>query len=247
MAGHSKWKNRAHRKGKQDASRGQLFTKLCRDVFVAAKRGGGNPDVNYHLKVALDKARGASVPAETLARTVTKATGNLDGQQFEDLIYEGYGPGGFAILLELSTNNRNRTAAEIRHLFSKYGGSLGESGCVMWLFKRVGVLEVETAEAALSEDEFTLLALEAGVEDLDVEEDSYQLYTRVEDLTAVEEALRTRGVQTSGARVGYVAETAAEVTREDEERAEQLLSLLEEYEDIQNVYTNAVFAGDSEE
>lgn len=247
MAGHSKWKNRAHRKGKQDATRGQLFTKLCRDVYAAARRGGGNPDTNYHLKVALDKARAASVPSDTLARTIGKAVGTLEGVQYEDLMYEGYGPGGFAVLLEISTNNRNRTAAEIRHLFSRHGGSLGESGCVMWIFRRVGVLTVEQSEAGLTDDEMTLLALEVGAEDIERDGGSFQIYSSPEDLATVEQALGLRGVAASGAQIAYVPQTSAEVPEEDLERAELLLSALEEHDDVQNVYTNASFPDEGEE
>lgn len=243
MAGHSKWKNIAHRKGKQDASRGQLFTKLCRDVYAAARRGGSNPDTNYSLKIALDKAREASVPSDTLARTLAKASGTLEGLQFEDFIYEGYGPGGTAIMLELSSSNRNRTAAEIRHLFSKHGGSLGESGCVAWMFKRVGAITVAQSAVQVSEDELLLLALDAGADDLqtDAEANEYTIYTAPDALTVVAQQLREAALVLDGLALVYLATTPAVVPAGEEERVATLLTLLEEHDDVQSLYTNAVF------
>ncbi|MCY0877223.1 MAG: YebC/PmpR family DNA-binding transcriptional regulator [Firmicutes bacterium] len=242
MAGHSKWKNIAHRKGKQDASRGQLFTKLCRDVYAAARRGGSNPDTNYQLKIALEKAREASVPSDTLARTLAKASGTLEGMQFEDFLYEGYGPGGIAIMLELSSSNRNRTAAEIRHLFSKHGGSLGESGCVAWMFKRVGAITV--SQLSLSADDFMLLSLESGAEDVthDAETLEYTVYTAPDELMTVAQELRQADIAVDGMTLLYVPTTLATVPVEEEERVATLLSLLEEHDDVQSLYTNADFA-----
>ncbi len=239
MSGHSKWKNIAHRKGKQDASRGQLFTRLCRDVYAAAKRGGSNPDTNYHLKMALEKARVASVPSDTLARTLAKASGTLAGVQFEDFMYEGYAAGGVAVLLELSSDNRNRTAAEVRHLFSKYGGSLGESGCVLWMFRRVGVITVPRMDANVSEDDLTLIALEAGADDLQTDDEDYTIYTSPEDLSAVDQALKEQGILSSGIDIEYLPTTTMDVAAADVANVEMLLSKLEEHDDVQSVYTNA--------
>lgn len=243
MAGHSKWKNIAHRKGKQDASRGQLFTKLCRDVYAAARRGGGNPDTNYALKMALEKARMASVPSDTIARTLAKAAGTLEGVQYEDFMYEGYGPGGVAIMLELSSSNRNRTAAEIRHLFSKHGGGLGESGCVAWMFKHVGAVTVAKSQVHVSEEEWTLQILEAGAQDLasEVDSEDYIVYTAADELAVVEQALRAQGVVADGMALVYLATTLAPVPEEEEERVAALLALLEEHDDVQSLYTNAEF------
>ncbi|MHB1684360.1 MAG: YebC/PmpR family DNA-binding transcriptional regulator [Bacilli bacterium] len=241
MAGHSKWKNIAHRKGKQDSSKGQLFTKLCKDIHAAARRGGGNPDTNYHLKVALEKARAASVPNDTITRTVAKATGALEGMQIEELVYEGYGPAGVAILLELSTSNRNRTAAEIRHLFSKAGGSLGESGCVAWMFKRVGLIDLGDS-ALFTTEEATLLALEAGADDLEEQESGFLLYTAPEDLTRVDQSLQEAGVYSDQVQIAYLPVTTVAVPDQDVERVAALLGELEEHDDVQNVYTNAEFA-----
>ncbi|KYP79354.1 YebC/PmpR family DNA-binding transcriptional regulator [Ferroacidibacillus organovorans] len=241
MAGHSKWKNIAHRKGKQDASRGQLFTKLCRDIYAAAKRGGANPDVNYTLKVALEKAKENSVPSDTIARTLAKATGTLDGMHLESFLYEGYGPGGFAVLLEISSSNRNRTAAEIRHLFSKHGGSLGESGCVAWMFLRRGAVRV-TLDARLDETDLTLFALEVGADDVQEEEDECVFYTEPEALSEVEKSVVARGFQPSAVEIIYVPTVAANVSEEDQERAATLLTLLEEHDDVDNLYTNVDFS-----
>ncbi|MHB1627775.1 MAG: YebC/PmpR family DNA-binding transcriptional regulator [Bacilli bacterium] len=241
MAGHSKWKNIAHRKDKQDSSKGQLFTKLCRDIYAAAKRGGGNPDTNYHLKVALETARAASVPNDTITRTIAKAVGVLPGVQVEEFMYEGYGPAGVAVMLELSTSNRNRTAAEIRRLFSRVGGSLGESGCVAWMFKRVGLIEVGD-RAEWTADEVTLIALEAGVDDLEEQEDGFLLYTAPEDLTAVDQSLHSSGLHSDRVQISYVPITTVDVPAKEAERVATLLDDLEEHDDVQNVYTNADFS-----
>ena len=241
MSGHSKWKNIAHRKGKQDATRGQLFTRLCRDVYVSARRGGSNPDTNYHLKMAIEKARTASVPSDTIARTLAKAAGTLAGVQYEDFMYEGYGAGGVAVLLELSSDNRNRTAAEIRHLFSKHGGSLGESGCVLWMFRRVGVITVTKTDDTPTEDDMTLLALEAGADDLQADDEEYTIYTSPEEVNAVDQELRNNGVVSSAIDIEYLPNTTMEVGEEDAPQVEMLLSKLEEHDDVQSVYTNASF------
>lgn len=244
MAGHSKWKNIAHRKGKQDASRGQLFTKLCKDMYAAARRGGGNPDTNYDLKMAIDKARAASVPSDTIVRTIGKAMGTLEGVQYEEFIYEGYGPGGIAVMLELSSSNRNRTAAEIRHIFSKHGGSLGESGCVAWMFRKTGAIAVSRIALALTDDAFTLVAIEAGADDLtlDEESDEYIVYTQPEELSLVEHALREQGIRPDRVELTFLPRTVTAVSAEEEERVATILSLLEEHDDVQSLYTNADFS-----
>lgn len=247
MAGHSKWKNRAHRKGRQDASRGQLFTKLCRDIYAAVRRGGANPDTNYTLKTALDKARTASVPADTIQRTIGKAIGNVEGVVYEDFVYEGYGPGGIAVMLELSSNNRNRTAAEMRHLFSKYGGNLGESGSVAWMFERRGAIAVPRAGLPMAEDDFTLWAIDAGAEDVDVsDEEEIQLLTDPDRLSGLEDFLREAGIGYGSVDLVYLPTTTLAVSGEDEGRAGTLLELLEENDDVQRVFTNAEFADGDE-
>ncbi len=243
MSGHSKWKNIAHRKGKQDATRAQLFTRLCRDIYASARRGGGNPDTNYFLKMAIDKAKTASVPSDTINRTLAKALGTLEGVTYEDFMYEGYGAGGVAFLLELSSDNRNRTAAEIRHLFSKQGGSLGESGCVMWMFKRVGELRFAKDSMTLQEDDFTLAILEAGADDYQEQDDEWVVYTSPDLLNAVDQAMRDQGLPCQSIGIAYVPTTTTEVTDEEIiDKVETLLFKLEEHDDVQGVYMNAVFA-----
>ncbi len=240
MSGHSKWKNIAHRKGKQDASRAQLITKLCRNIYAAAKRGGGNPDTNYALKMAIEKAKEASVPGDTIARTLGKATGTLEGVHFEDFLYEGYGPAGTAIMLEISSDNRNRTAADIRHLFSKHGGSLGESGCVAWMFKRVGQVSLDVEKLALNEDDLLLAALEAGADDAVMEDEECYIYSEPENLSVVEKLLVEQGLPVESVSLAYVPSNTVEVAGEEAELVASLLEKLEEHDDVQNLYTNAV-------
>ncbi|MFN8220211.1 MAG: YebC/PmpR family DNA-binding transcriptional regulator, partial [Fimbriimonadales bacterium] len=167
MAGHSKWKNIRLRKGKQDAIRGKLFTKLSREIIVAARSGGGDPGMNPRLRVVVDKAKEASMPRENIERSIKRGTGEIEGAAYEELTYEGYGPGGSAIILECYTENKNRTVAEVRHAFSKHGGNLAENGSVAWQFKRVG--QIEVARNGLDEDEFTLAAIDAGAEDVETD------------------------------------------------------------------------------
>ena len=240
LSGHSKWKNIAHRKGKQDASRAQLITKLCRDIYAAAKRGGGNADTNYALKMAIEKAKEASVPSDTIARTLGKATGTLEGMHFEEFLYEGYGPSGTAIMLEISSGNRNRTAAEMRHLFSKHGGSLGESGCVAWMFSRVGQVTLDVAMLQLNEEELLLAAIEAGANDVQTEEDECYVYCDPENLSEVEKSLVTQGLPVELAMLSYLPSSTVGVTGEDAETVASLLEQLEAHDDVQNLYTNAV-------
>lgn len=241
MSGHSKWKNIAHRKGKQDSSKGQLFTRLCKEIYTATRRGGANPDTNYHLKMALEKARVASVPNDTITRTIAKATGTLEGVRYEDLLYEGYGASGVAMMVTLTTNNRNRTAAEMRHLFSKYGGSLGESGSVAWMFKHTGVLTVDANQVTISEDDFALAMLEAGMEDYEIEDGQYLIYVAPDHLVNLEAALSAQGIQSESAEITYIPNTWVDVATEVVDSVATLLNLLEEHEDVQSVATNARF------
>lgn len=244
MSGHSKWKNRAHRKGKQDASRGQLITMLTRAIYFAAKRGGGNPDTNYVLKMAIEKAKAASVPGDTITRTLGKATGTLEGVRYEEFLYEGYGPAGTAIIMEISTSNRNRTAADVRHLFSKYGGSLGESGCVAWMFNRVGQVSLDPEQVSLSEDELLVAAMEAGADDIQMDDGEYSVYCATESLTEVERALTEQGLPVAAVSIAYLPTTTVTVPEEDADKVATLLERLEEHEDVQNLFTNAVLTGE---
>lgn len=238
MAGHSKWKNIQHRKGKQDALRGKLFTKISREIFGAAKSGGGNPETNFRLRMAIEKAREANMPSENIQRTIDKATGNVPGVTFEEMVYEGYGPGGVAVMVELLSDNRNRTAAEIRHIFSKRGGNLGETGCVGWMFERKGLLTVEKEGCPFSEDDLMLMAIEAGAQDFAVEDDHYEITTAPEDFAAVQETLAGQGVRFDEATVTFVPQNTVELKGEDAKKMLQLYEALEEHDDVQAVYAN---------
>ncbi len=238
MSGHSKWHNIQRRKGKQDAVRGQLFTKLSRDVYQAAKEGGGNPDTNFRLKVAIERAKQANVPADTITRTIAKATGTLQGVTYEEILYEGYGPHGVAVMLEIVTDNRNRSAADIRHIFSKRGGNLGESGCVAWMFKRVGEISVPKSEAGIDFDELMLLALEAGASDLQEEDDTYTVKTEPEDFKAVRDALEAAGVPIDAAELTYEPQTTVTLSGEALDEVLDLVDALENHDDVQSVHAN---------
>ncbi|CUU01770.1 MAG: YebC/PmpR family DNA-binding transcriptional regulator [Armatimonadetes bacterium] len=236
MAGHSKWHNIRIRKSKQDAMRSKLFTKLAREIIVAARLGGGNPDANPRLRLAIEKAREHHMPAENIKRAIQRGTGELEGVNYEEVTYEGYGPGGVAIMVECLTDNRNRTVAELRHLFSKHGGNLGESGSVAWQFKRQGVIVVPTS--AIDEESLLEIALEAGAEDVQTEEEFYRVITAVEDFHRVREALQERGVPITEAQLEMSPTTTVRVEGETAEKLMRLLEALEEHDDVQNTYAN---------
>lgn len=237
MSGHSKWANIKHRKARMDAQRGKVFTKLGRELILAARAGGGDPANNMRLKMAITKARENNMPMDNITRAIKRGTGEIEGASYEETTYEGYGPGGVAIMLSVATDNRNRTAAEIRHLFSKNGGSLGESGCVAWMFQRKGVLNLENP--SLDEDELLLLALEAGAEDFRSEGDSAEIITSSEDFEKVRDCLTGSGLSFARAEVTMLPQNTVSV--EDREQAASILRLmdmLEDHDDVQEVYSN---------
>lgn len=238
MSGHSKWHNIQRRKGKQDAVRGQLFTKLSRDVYQAAKEGGGNPETNFRLKVAIERARQSNLPAENITRTIAKATGSLPGVSYEDLIYEGYGPNGVAVMMEIVTDNRNRTAADVRHIFTKRGGNLGESGCVSWMFERVGYLSIGKEKLQCNPDDLMMMVLEAGADDLRDEGDEYAVFTQVEAFASVRDALEAQGVPLEDAELTYQAKTTVTLTGEELDQVLDLVDALGALDDVQDVYAN---------
>ncbi len=238
MSGHSKWHNIQRRKGKQDAVRGQLFTKLSRDVYRAAKEGGGNPETNFRLKVALERAKQSNLPADNIARTIAKATGTMPGVTYEEIIYEGYGPGGIAVMLDIVTDNRNRTAADIRHIFSKRGGNLGESGCVAWMFKRVGELTIAKDGCPLDADDLMMLALEAGAEDVKETDEEFVVVTEPETFTQVRDALEQSKLTLSDAEITYEPQTTMTVSGEQADAVLDLIDALEAHDDVQDVYAN---------
>ena len=245
MAGHSKWKNIRIRKGKQDALRGNLFTKLSREIIVAAKMGGGDPSMNARLRVAIEKAREASVPVDNIKRAVARGTGEIEGESYDELTYEGYGPGGSAIMIEVYTENRNRTVGDLRTAFTKNGGSLAENGSVAWQFKYVG--QITVSQTSLSEDDLTLLALDAGALDVLFEEGDIVVETAMEDLHRVNDELIKQGVKTSSAELAYIPTNKASITEEDTVRLLKLLDRLDELDDVKDTHVNVDFAEELEE
>lgn len=235
MAGHSKWKNIRIRKGKQDAIRGKLFTKISREIIVAAKMGGGDVAMNPRLRVAVEKAREASVPVDNIKRSIARGTGEIEGADYEEIVYEGYGPGGSAIILEVYTENRNRTVAEVRHAFSKNGGNLAENGSVAWQFKHVGTISIPIGP---DEDELTLAALEAGAEDVQVDEEGFTIITALEDLHKVNDGLVAAGYKTDDAGLTFLPTNKTELSNEDALKLLKLLDALDDLDDVQETYVN---------
>jgi len=236
MAGHSKWKNIRLHKGKADVERGKVFGKLARELTIAAKLGGGNPDSNPRLRLAVEKARDESMPADNIKRAIQKGTGELASENYEEVTYEGYGPGGVAVLVEATTDNRNRTVADLRHLFSRHGGNLGESGSVAWQFSRKGVIEV-LAEGR-EEEAVMEAALEAGAEDLAHEGDTYEITTPANDLTTVRASLESRGIAVDSASLEMVPQSTVRLESDSARRMLKLMDALEDHDDVQRVAAN---------
>lgn len=237
MAGHSKWANIQHRKGRQDEKRGRIWTRIIREIMVAARQGGGDLDANPRLRLAVEKAKAANMPAENIKRNIDKATGNLEGVSYEEIRYEGYGIGGAAIIVDTMTDNRVRTVAEVRHAFNKYGGNMGTEGSVAFQFKHVGQL---IFAPGTSEDQVMEVALEAGAEDVITDEDgAIEVLTAPGDFEAVKKALEAAGLTPEMAEVTMRAENTIALTGEDAERMQKLLDVLEDLDDVQNVYHNA--------
>lgn len=237
MAGHSKWANIKRKKAKVDAQRGKIFTRLTKEIILAAKLGGGDPAGNLRLKTALEKAKEANLPKDKIERAIMKGTGQLASSNLEQIIYEGYGPGGVAVMLNITTDNRNRTAGEIRHIFSKHNGNLGESGCVSWMFERKGLLVIDKEKAGVNEDDLMMLALEAGAEDMKVEDDVYEIFTSPDDFTDVYKNLEEK-IPVSEAEITMVPQNTVKLGPEEAEKAIKLLEKLEEHDDVDDVYSN---------
>jgi YebC/PmpR family DNA-binding regulatory protein len=237
MAGHSKWANIQHRKGRQDEKRGKVWTRVIREIMVAARQGGGDANQNPRLRLAIDKAKAANMPADTIKRNIDKATGALEGVQYEEIRYEGYGIGGAAIIVDTMTDNRVRTVAEVRHAFSKYGGNLGTEGSVSFQFKHCGQL---LFAPGTSEDKVMEAALEAGAEDVIAGEDgSIEVLTPPADFESVKIALEKAGLTPEVAEVTMRAETPIPLAGDDAERMRKLLDVIEDLDDVQEVYHNA--------
>lgn len=237
MAGHSKWANIQHRKGAQDKKRGKLFTKLIREITVAAKIGGGDLNANPRLRLAVDKAKGQSMPKDNIERAIKRGAGELGDVDYQEIRYEGYGPGGAAVMVDCMTDNRNRTVADVRHAFSKYGGNLGADGSVSYLFNHVGLL---TFAAGADEDTVMEAAIDAGAEDVVVDDDSsIEVLTAPTDFEAVRDAMRSAGLDPETAELTMRASTSASLDANAAASMVKMLEMLEDIDDVQSVYSNA--------
>ena len=239
MAGHSKWANIKFRKAAQDAKRGKIFTKLIREITVAARSGGGDPDANPRLRTAMDKALGANMTKDVIERAIKRGTGELEGVNYEEVRYEGYAPGGIAVLVECATDNRNRTVGEVRHAFTKHGGNLGTDGSVAYLFNKIGVFRFS---ADNDEERIMEVAVDAGAEDVITEEDgSIEVVTSAEDFHPVQTALESNDLMPEAADIVQRATTEITLNEDDGEKVLKILDMLEELDDVQDVYSNADF------
>jgi len=238
MAGHSKWANIQHRKGRQDEKRGKAWTRVIREIMVAARLGGGDPGINPRLRLAIEKAKAVNLPVETVKRNIDKATGNLEGVSYEEIRYEGYGIGGAALIVDCMTDNRVRTVAEVRHAFSKYGGNMGTEGSVAFQFKHCGQL---VFAPGTSEDKVMEVALEAGAEDVVSDDDgAIEVLTAPADFEAVKAALEAAGLKPEVAEVTWRADNAIELAGDDAARMQKLLDIIEDLDDVQDVFHNAL-------
>ena len=237
MSGHSKWHTIKHKKGALDAKRGKLFTKLIREMTIAARIGGGDPDSNPRLRTAVDKAKGSNMPADNITRAIKKGTGELEGTTYEDMVLEGYGPGGVAILVEGTTDNRNRTVSEIRHLFSKHGGNLGGAGSVAYMFKPKGVISI--AAGKTTEDRLMEIALDAGADDIVTEAEGFTVYTTQHAFEAVREAIKKAGVEPDEAEVKKLADNNVSLEGAKAQQLLKLVEVLDDQDDVTNVWDNS--------
>ncbi|MBR3153155.1 MAG: YebC/PmpR family DNA-binding transcriptional regulator [Clostridia bacterium] len=238
MSGHSKWHNIAAKKGKADAARGKVFTKLGRELLIAVKQGGPDPAGNSKLKDVIAKCKAANMPNDTINNAIKKASGAGNEANYEEITYEGYGPSGVAVIVNASTDNKNRTAADVRHVFDKAGGNLGTTGCVSYMFEKKGVIVIEKAQTDLSEDDLMLLAIEAGAEDFSAEEEVYEITTLPENFSDVREELEKNGLSFLEAEVQMVPNNYVKLDEKDSERMEKFLERLDDLDDVSDVYHN---------
>jgi YebC/PmpR family DNA-binding regulatory protein len=236
MSGHSKWSTIKRQKGANDAKRGALFTKVAREISVAARLGGGDPDANYRLRLAIEKARSVNMPADNIKRTIEKATGGGEADQYEEIVYEGYGPGGVAVLVEAQTDNRNRTAADVRSMFTRTGGQLAGSGAVAWQFEPRGLITI--VRNGVDADEVALTAIDAGAEDVDSDDETIEIYTAPAELESVRSALEGSGVAVESAESAMIAKQTVELDAAKARQALRLVEMLEELEDVSRVTAN---------
>lgn len=239
MSGHSKWHNIAAKKGKADAARGKIFTKLGRELLIAVKEGGPDPAGNSKLKDVIAKCKANNMPNDTINNAIKKASGAGNNENYEEIIYEGYGANGVAVIVEASTDNKNRTAADVRHAFDKAGGNLGTTGCVSYLFSKKGVIVIDKTTTNLSEDDMMMLALDSGAEDFEATDECYEITTAPEDFSKVREALEAQGIEFLEAEVQMVPTTYVALDEKAQERMDKLLENLDELDDVMNVYHNS--------
>ncbi len=237
MAGHSKWANIKHKKGKMDAIRGKLTTKIGREITIAVRIGGADPTGNMRLKLALQKAKENNIPKDNIQRAIQKGQGTLEGASYEEITYEGYGPGGVAVMVEVLTDNRNRAAADVRHLFSKYGGNLGELGCVAWMFKKQAVFIVD--KEAAGEDDLMMLVLDAGAEDFRSEDEQYEIIASPDSFDTIQQVLEENKIPVLMSQIGMIPDTNISLVGDEAVKMMKLTEALEDYDDVQEVYTNA--------
>ena len=237
MSGHSKWANIKRKKGANDAIRGKITTKIGREITIAVRMGGADPTGNMRLKLALSKAKANNIPKDNIKRAIDKGLGNTEGSNYEELTYEGYGPAGTAVMLDILTDNRNRTAADVRHLFSKFGGNLGQDGCVAWMFKQKAVFVVEK-ESFDDEDTLMEIALDAGAEDIKAEDEYFEITGEPSAYDDIEKALEEKGIPLASSEVSMIPDTTVHLEGKDAEKMQNLLDALEESDDVQNVYSN---------
>lgn len=237
MSGHNKWSTIKRKKAVLDAKKGKIFSRIIKEIMIAVRQAGADPEANARLRLAIDNAKSANMPAENIERAIKKASGELEGQQLFEVVYEGYGPGGAAIIVEAATDNKNRTLQEIRHTFTKYGGTLGESKSVSWMFEHKGVITIK--RDGKSEDEMMEIILDVGADDLITDEDFFQVKTSIEDFEHVRRALADKKLPIENASLQWIAKTNHELKKEDVEKFEKLMDAIEDCDDVQNVYTNA--------
>ena len=236
MSGHSKWHSIKHKKGAIDAKRGRMFTKLIKEITIAARIGGGDPEGNPRLRKAVQDAKGVNMPADNIKRAIQKGTGELEGGQLDEIMYEGYGPGGVAMLVEVVTDNRNRTVSEIRHVFSKNGGNMGESGSVSWMFHKKGYIGIEKTKA--DEDTLMTLAIDAGADDFQSDESIYEIYTSPEAFEGVLNAVKGKGIETMTSEISMIPQNYIKVEGKIAQQVVKLMEALDEHDDVQHVYAN---------
>lgn len=236
MSGHNKWASIKHKKAATDAKRGKVFTKIIREIVVAAKEGGGIIENNARLRKAVDDARNANMPQDNIKKAIQRGTGELPGAVYEEITYEGYGPAGVALIVETTTDNKNRTASDIRKIFSKHSGSMGETGCVGWMFSKKGFIAID--KSAGDEDTIMTIALDAGAEDFVAEEDSYEIYTATNDFNAVLDAIKAKNIEVAESEISMVPQTYVKLEGENAEHMLKLLDELEEHDDVKNVFSN---------